>query len=378
MDGYEVQHASAAFPLVFLLISSTDHITGLTGATATVTISKNGGTFASPSGAVTEIGNGWYQVAGNATDTGTLGPIILHASATGSDPTDALYPVVAVNPQSAAYGLSLSKTTNITGFNDIAATAIVSGGAITTSSGAVSNVTTVTTVGGVTGNVGGSVGSISGVAFPSGFSGLTTAAIATSVWTDTVSADFATASSPGKILVSQLGGTFTTTTSSVFSAASLANAPTGGGGSGPTVSQIVTGVWTDLLSSSDFSTSGSVGALVKANTVAAVTGNIGGNVAGSVGSVLNAPFKINTANGFEFSMVSSTDHVTPYTAGGVSAVRSIAGGAESSVSGTVTQIGSSNRYFFSGLAADFNGTSIGFSFSAAGADSVVISVNTQP
>jgi len=41
---------------------------------------------------------------------------------------------------------TLAKTTNITGFNDIAATAIVSGGAITTSGGAVSTVTTVSTV----------------------------------------------------------------------------------------------------------------------------------------------------------------------------------------------------------------------------------------
>jgi hypothetical protein len=40
--------------------------------------------------------------------------------------------------------LVLAKTTNITGFNDIAATAVVSAGAITTSGGAVSTVTTVT------------------------------------------------------------------------------------------------------------------------------------------------------------------------------------------------------------------------------------------
>ena len=40
----------------------------------------------------------------------------------------------------------LAKTTNITGFNDIAATAVVSGGAITTSGGAVSTVTTATNV----------------------------------------------------------------------------------------------------------------------------------------------------------------------------------------------------------------------------------------
>lgn len=53
----------------------------------------------------------------------------------------------------------LAKTTNITGFNDIAATAIVSSGAITTSGGAVSTVTTtgtatnVTTVNGLAANV---------------------------------------------------------------------------------------------------------------------------------------------------------------------------------------------------------------------------------
>lgn len=46
----------------------------------------------------------------------------------------------------------LAKTTNITGFNDIAATAIVSSGAITTSGGAVSTVTNVTTVNGLASN----------------------------------------------------------------------------------------------------------------------------------------------------------------------------------------------------------------------------------
>jgi hypothetical protein len=44
--------------------------------------------------------------------------------------------------------LTLAKTTNITGFNDIAATAIVSSGAITTSGGAVSTVTNTTQLNG--------------------------------------------------------------------------------------------------------------------------------------------------------------------------------------------------------------------------------------
>jgi hypothetical protein len=68
----------------------------------------------------------------------------------------------------------------------------------------------------------------------------TAAQIATAIFTDTTASDFTTASSPGKILVTQLGGTFTTTSSSVFTTAALANGPSG---SGPTVQQIVNGVW---------------------------------------------------------------------------------------------------------------------------------------
>lgn len=92
--SYEIQQSTTAYPLVFFLAQSADHITGLTGATPTVTIRKVGGSFASPSGAVTEIANGWYQVAGNATDSNTLGPLLLHATATSADPTDMVYSVV--------------------------------------------------------------------------------------------------------------------------------------------------------------------------------------------------------------------------------------------------------------------------------------------
>jgi hypothetical protein len=101
MPSYQVKQSSTAYPLVFLLVQSSDHITGLTGATPTVTISKAGGAFAAPSGAVAEIGSGWYKVAGNATDTATLGPLALHATATSGDPCDALYEVVAHDVQDA-------------------------------------------------------------------------------------------------------------------------------------------------------------------------------------------------------------------------------------------------------------------------------------
>jgi len=104
---YLIKQSSTATPLLFLMVSSDDHLTGVTGLSPTVTISKNGGSFGSPSGGVTELGNGWYRAAGNATDTNTLGPLVLHATATGADPCDACYGIVAFDPHSATnLGLS--------------------------------------------------------------------------------------------------------------------------------------------------------------------------------------------------------------------------------------------------------------------------------
>lgn len=60
--------------------------------------------------------------------------------------------LVQFDPYATSLGLVLAKTTNLTGFNDIAATAIVSSGAITTSGGAVSTVTAVGTLTTYTGN----------------------------------------------------------------------------------------------------------------------------------------------------------------------------------------------------------------------------------
>lgn len=105
--GYAVKQSQTAQALVFLMVDSSDHISPKTGLTVTVTLSKNGAAFAAPSGAVTEIGSGWYKVAGHATDSNTLGPLVLHASATGADPTDDTFIVVAFDPQdAAALGLS--------------------------------------------------------------------------------------------------------------------------------------------------------------------------------------------------------------------------------------------------------------------------------
>ena len=73
--------------MVFLT-DSTDHVTGLTGATLTITLSKNGAAFASISPTVTERGTGWYNVALTTAHTDTLGDFVLRATATSADPID--------------------------------------------------------------------------------------------------------------------------------------------------------------------------------------------------------------------------------------------------------------------------------------------------
>ena len=102
--GYFLKQSSTGRSLLFLMVDSGDHLTGKTGLSPTVTLSKNGGSFAAPSGAVTELSNGWYKVAGNATDANTLGPLLLHATASGADPCDDRFEVVAFDPDTTGSG----------------------------------------------------------------------------------------------------------------------------------------------------------------------------------------------------------------------------------------------------------------------------------
>lgn len=89
---------STAYPITFLMVDSADHITGKTGLTPTVTVSKNGAAFGVPEGAVTEIGNGWYALAGDVDDRDTLGELLVHAEASGADPVDDRYLIVPWDP----------------------------------------------------------------------------------------------------------------------------------------------------------------------------------------------------------------------------------------------------------------------------------------
>jgi hypothetical protein len=110
--AYDLQIDNTSLPLRFLLVTSADHITGATGKTPTVTIAKADGLgFVTPSGAVTEIGNGWYSLAANATDASVLGPLLLHATASACDPSDEEYVVVNYNPTATAIQATPDSTT---------------------------------------------------------------------------------------------------------------------------------------------------------------------------------------------------------------------------------------------------------------------------
>lgn len=113
MSGYAIKQNSSTYDIVFFMRDSSDHVSGKTGLSPTVTLRKQGGSFASPSGAVTEIANGWYKVAGNATDSNTLGPLLFHATGTGADPCDGVFLVVSYDPFDATrLGLSALPNAN--------------------------------------------------------------------------------------------------------------------------------------------------------------------------------------------------------------------------------------------------------------------------
>lgn len=120
----QLLQSSTQDALVFYMTDSADHLTGKTGLTVTVTLSKNGGSFAAAAGAVTEIGSGWYKVAGNATDTNTLGHLLLHATASGADATDMMFYVSATDPRAAL--ATAASVATLTGYVDTEIAAIKS------------------------------------------------------------------------------------------------------------------------------------------------------------------------------------------------------------------------------------------------------------
>jgi hypothetical protein len=104
---------STAFNKLIYMVDSSDHVTGKTGLTLTITASKDGAAFSSISPTVTELSNGWYKIALTTTHTNTLGELALHITSSGADPTDSLDQVVAFDP-----GVALATQSSVDTIDD--------------------------------------------------------------------------------------------------------------------------------------------------------------------------------------------------------------------------------------------------------------------
>ncbi len=202
----------------------------------------------------------------------------------------------------------------------------------------------------------------------------TAAQIATAVWTDLLaSSDFATALSIGKLLKDDIDAAISSR---------------GTGTSTLTAAQAATAVWTDLLAGSDFSTLLSIGKLLKDDINATISSRMAtftlptnfssfaidanGRVKALVGLTKNTAFAA-----FQFRMVDdSGDPVTGLVnADFTTKTYTIAGGAQGSIAGTITEDpGLDGFYLVNLLAAELNGNSVSFVFDTSTTIQTVMTV----
>lgn len=114
-----LKQSTAATVVLGPFVDSTDGVTAETALSivqATVRLSKIGGAFAQKSSAVaaTHMENGYYLVTLNATDTATLGELVLAISASGALPVWRTFTVVPANVyESLVLGTEWLETTGL-------------------------------------------------------------------------------------------------------------------------------------------------------------------------------------------------------------------------------------------------------------------------
>jgi hypothetical protein len=255
---------STAYTRTFLMVLASDHITGATGKTVTVNLSKAGGSFGAAGGTVSEVANGWYKIVLNTTDTGTLGDLAFHCTASACDDTDFCDQVSALV------------------LGDVATPTNITAGTITT----VTNLTNAPTNGDLTATMKTSVTTAATAATP------TAAAVTARVTanTDQLAGQTVTAAA-GVTFPASVASPTNITAGTITTVTNLTNAPT----NGDLTNTMKTSVTTAATAATPIAASvaGAVGSVTGAvgsvtGAVGSVTGNVGGNVVGSVGSLATA------------------------------------------------------------------------------------------
>lgn len=88
---------NSSYTRAFLMVYSADHLTGATGITVTVNLSKSGGAFAPAAGSVAAVGAGIYTVSLTGVDTATQGDLAYWCTGTNVDATNFIDQVIAAN-----------------------------------------------------------------------------------------------------------------------------------------------------------------------------------------------------------------------------------------------------------------------------------------
>lgn len=325
---------STAYSRAFYLVSSTDHITGKTGASPAVTISKAAATFAAAAGTVTEISAGWYKIALTTVDTNTLGDLAYDITASGADATDFADQVVAFDTTDAVH-LGLSAIPNATAG---AASGLIING---TNSGGV----TIQNSGGNALTLQSTGGNGHGLAMAGNGTG---------------DGFHPTGGATGNGMQSQGGVT--------SGKGLLVSATTGddavrfvGAGAGDAF-KIIAGATGNAMELIGGGTSGD-------GFVATVTSGVTFNVGLRVQKNL-------ALSSFVFYLTSSVDHVSPAVGVTVTATRSLDGAAFAACANSVTEI--ANGYYKINLAAaDLNAKVVALSFTGVGADGRALTILTQ-
>jgi hypothetical protein len=216
---------SAAYQRTVLMTSSSDHVTGATGLALTVTLSKAGAAYASIVPTVTELGAGVYTIALATGNTGTLGALDMHVTATGADPADTHDQIVAFDPNDAS----------LLGLTGVATAA--------------TQATNVSTLSSNQAAILGRLGTPTGASIDADILTRLAASAYTAPLVGSTPPAWYTQTGDGYgLIVSLLNGGHT-----AFTAPALANAPTGGGGGGSvTVAGYATGQDPATLLASSF------------------------------------------------------------------------------------------------------------------------------
>lgn len=98
----------------FLLVSSVDFMTPVTGATPTVQIGKPGAALAPATNAAVERGVGWYEVTLTTTETNTLGALRVDISAATAAPFRDISQVIAPGSGTGAIAFTYTVTDSAT------------------------------------------------------------------------------------------------------------------------------------------------------------------------------------------------------------------------------------------------------------------------